>query len=226
MKALGFSPALLLRLVRLAFQHVRLSDDVHHQGSYSPGPRDYAERGRDALQNALLAATGTDAWTAKLAMANDPLFAHFKDRAIAVAEEKAAEEADSAPLTEADFAVLDSHGESPPSTSQAMFELLRDRMDDIDDLLLQDISPREEWAGIKDERVLRRALARELNNRRNNVYTVDQEGATADEKETDTSASICSSVSASRSCGRVMLPFGRLAPPLAIENIEKQSTHL
>jgi hypothetical protein len=38
---------------------------------------------------------------------------------------------------------------------------------------------------IRDERVLRRALAHELSNRTNHLYTVDQEAATADEKETD-----------------------------------------
>ena len=62
---------------------------------------------------------------------------------------------------------------------------MRDRLDDIDDLLLQDVSPREGWATIRDERVLRRALAHELRNLSNHAYTVDQEAATADEKETD-----------------------------------------
>jgi hypothetical protein len=62
---------------------------------------------------------------------------------------------------------------------------MRDRLEDIDDLLLQDESPREMWAAITDEKVMRRALARELRTSRNHMYTVDQEAATADEKETD-----------------------------------------
>ena len=82
--------------------------------------------------------------------------------------------------------VLDKHGESPPSTREAIsLPLMRDRLDDIDDLLLQDISPREAWAGFSEERVMRRELARELRNLSNHLYTVDQEAATADEKETD-----------------------------------------
>ena len=36
---------------------------------------------------------------------------------------------------------------------------------DIDDLLLSDVSPRELWAGIEDEYLLRRELAREFQNR-------------------------------------------------------------
>jgi hypothetical protein len=181
----GFTPQLLLRLARVAHRHVQISDDVHHEGVHTVGERDRAERGRDGIINALLARTGVEGWAAKLEMANDPLFAHFKDRAIALAEEKAAEEADSVALTEVEFAVLDKSGEAPPSTPEAMFFLMRDRLNDIDDLLLQDESPREAWANITDERIMRREIARELRNAAKQAYVVDQESVTADEKETD-----------------------------------------
>jgi hypothetical protein len=185
LSAPGFTPQLLLRLVRVAYQHVQIGDDVRHDGGRLLGVRDHAERGRDAVLNALLATTGTEGWAAKFEMANDPLFAHFKDRAIAIAQEKAAEEADSIALSEAEFAVLDKSGEAPPSTRDAMFALMRDRLDDIDDLLLQDESPREAWANITDEHVRRREIARELRNAAKQTYIVDQESVTADEKETD-----------------------------------------
>jgi hypothetical protein len=181
----GFTPILLLRLLRLSYQHVRIADDAHHEGAFSPDARDNAESGRNAILNALLATTGPEGWAAKLEMASDPLFAHFKDRAIALAQEKAAEEVDSVSLTEAEFVVLDKSGEAPPTTNEAMFALMRDRLEDIDDLLLQDVSPREAWANIINERVMRRELARELRNASNQNYTVDQESVTADEKETD-----------------------------------------
>jgi hypothetical protein len=182
----GFTPRLLLRLVRLAYRHVRIEDDAHHdEGSYSPDTRDHAERGRDTVLSALLGTSGSEGWAVKLEMANDPLFAHFRDRAIALAQEKAAEEADGVAFAEADFAILDRSGEAPPATTEAMFALLRDRLDDIDDLLLRDVSPREAWRNITDERIMRRELARELGNASNQNYTVDQESVTADEKETD-----------------------------------------
>lgn len=135
--------------------------------------------------SALFAAKGPEGWTAKLEMASDPLFAHIKDRTIALAMEKAAEEADSLPLTEAEFGILDKTGEAPPKTRDAMFALMRDRLDDIDDLLLQDVSPRELWASITDEHIMRRELARVLRDAARQSYTVDQEAVTADEKETD-----------------------------------------
>ena len=62
---------------------------------------------------------------------------------------------------------------------------MRDRLDDLDDLLLQDVSPRELWAGIQEERLMRRAIAHQLKVAANGAYTVDQEAVTADEKETD-----------------------------------------
>ena len=86
--AAGFTPSLLLRLVREAYRHVQINEDAQHEGSYSPDTRDEAERGRSAVLSALLATTGADGWAAKLEMANDPLFAHFKDRAIALAQKK------------------------------------------------------------------------------------------------------------------------------------------
>src|SRR5260370_31584769 len=87
--------------------------------------------------------------------------------------------------TEAEVTVLDKSGEAPPSTRDAMFAVMRDRLGDIDDLLLQDESPREAWANITDEHVMRREIARELRNAAKQTYIVDQESVTADEKETD-----------------------------------------
>ena len=66
-----------------------------------------------------------------------------------------------------------------------MFALMRDRLEDLDDLLLQDISPREGWAATKDEHILRCGIAHELRTIANNCYKVEQESVTADEKETD-----------------------------------------
>jgi hypothetical protein len=185
LRASGFTPHLLLQLLRLTYNHVRIEDDAQHDSAYSPDMRDHAERTRNEVLGALLSKTGPDGWAVKLKMAADPLFNHVKDRVIALAEAKSAEEADNAPMSEAEFANFDSTGETPPTTHEAMFALMRDRLDDIDDLLLQDVSPREEWANIKTERLMRRALARSLRDARRNSYTIDQEAVTADEKETD-----------------------------------------
>ncbi len=181
----GFTPALLLRLVRLAYQYVRPSDDISHEGTYTPGPRDEAQEGRNAVLKALLDTRSAEAWTVKLEMVDDPLFVHFRDRIAFLAREKAADEADSVALSESEVALLNRYGETPPITRDDMFSVLVDRLDDLDDLLLQDVSPRDGWAMIQEERVMRQQIALQLHNTSNHVYTVDQEAVTADEKETD-----------------------------------------
>lgn len=181
----GFTPALLLRLARLAYLHVRPSDDIIHEGTYSPDSRDSAQDGRNAVLSAILDTKGTEAWTVKLEMVADPLFTHFRDRLALLAREKEAEEADNAVFTESELATFNRYGELPPTTRDDMFAVLVDRLDDLEDLLLQDVSPRDAWALIKDEKVMRREIARALQHGSNHVYQVDQEAVTADEKETD-----------------------------------------
>ena len=185
LKSPEFSPQLLSRLLRLAYRHVRIIDDVHHEDAYTPDTRDRAETARSAIVNALLDASGEGGWVAKLEMANDPFCAHFKYRILAVAEEHWAQEIDSVAFDEKQALALDKKGEAPASTNEAMFAIMKDRLDDLDDLLLTDTSPREAWANIADERLLRRDIARELRHAANGLYTVDQEAVTADEKETD-----------------------------------------
>ena len=180
-----FSPQLLLRLLRLAYRHVRSVDDAQHEGACTPDFRDRAETARDMIVNALLDAKGEAGWMAKLEMADDPLCIHFKHRILAVAEEHWAQEIDSVAFDEQQALALDKKGEVPASTNEAMFAIMNDRLDDLDDLLLTDASPREAWANIADEKLLRREIVRELRHAANGLYTVDQEAVTADEKETD-----------------------------------------
>jgi hypothetical protein len=180
-----FTPQLLLRLLRLAFHHVRIQDDAYHDESYSPDTRDNAEMARNNIVTALFNAKGEDGLVAKLQMARDPLCSHFKDRILAVAEENWAQEVDSEAFDEIQAQALDRRGEALASTNEAMFAMMKDRLSDLDDLLLRDISPREAWAGILDEKIMRREIARELSYASNSIYTVDQEAVTADEKETD-----------------------------------------
>ncbi|KRV86584.1 NACHT domain-containing protein [Aeromonas veronii] len=180
-----FTPQVLLRLLRLAYRHVRIQDDAYHEGSYSPDTRDDAEQARNNIVTALFNSNGEEGLAAKLEMAADPLCVHFKDRILAVAEESWAQEIDAEAFDEAQAVALDRSGEAPASTNEAMFAIMKDRLSDLDDLLLRDTSPREAWAGILDERVMRREIARELSHAANSTYTVDQEAVTADEKETD-----------------------------------------
>lgn len=180
-----FTPDMLLRLLRLAYQHVRPLEDLTHEEVTRPDSRYYAERGRSSLFNALLDTKGVDGRVAIMEMSNDPLFENFKDRALFLAQEKEAEEVDGLARSESEVQSFFQNNETAPTTREEMFSLLMDRIDDIEDLLLRDDSPRAVWAGITEEKIMRREISRELRYSSNHAYVVDQESVTADEKETD-----------------------------------------
>lgn len=179
------SPELLLRLARLANRHIRFEDDLHQEGVHSPGPRDHAQRARSMLGSALLGIKGPGAWDIKMQFADDPEVSHYRDRVRAVALEKLAEDWDAVVLSEADVVQLEREHDFSPTSRVEMAALLDTRLADIEDLLLQDASPRELWATIRIERLLRRALAAELQKMARGAYTVNQEAVTGDENESD-----------------------------------------
>lgn len=186
LSAPGFTPALLLRLTRLAYQHVAHEQDMaRREGPYTPNARDDAEHARNAVLSALLAADGQAGWQAKLAMVSDPLFAHFKDRIAVIARQRAAEEADATALDEAQIVALEKYRELAPTTRNDMFALMKDRLDDLEDDLVRDESPRASWALIDDETTMRQVIALRLRDSANSRYKVNQEAVTAEGKETD-----------------------------------------
>jgi len=182
----GYTPDQLLKLARVTHEHIKREDDIKRgPGTYTPNARDHAERGRYAIVNALLSSKDPEAWPAKLALAEDPELADLKNRFYALALESAAEQSDGSVASEEEIVSLGPRADLAPRTSQEIYSLMVDRLEDIDDLLLQDDSPRDTWALIKDEKLMRREIARVLKQEARNAYTVYQEGVTADEKETD-----------------------------------------
>ncbi|MEJ8850739.1 hypothetical protein [Variovorax rhizosphaerae] len=179
------APETLLRLNQEIYRHVVPESDERHEGSYSPGPRDNAESGRRLVFDALIQAVGAQAYQAKLALSADPLFAHAKDRIAALAHERLAEETDASVISMDELARLFQGGELAPMTSTDMAHLLSDRLDDLQDLMGIDASPKAAWAKVSDEITLRPAIAHELDLMSKGAYTVDQEAVTVDGKETD-----------------------------------------
>lgn len=183
--AAKLEPAELLRLTLEFHRHVRPEDDLVHDTVYSPGARDFAENGRRHIFDALMKASGPEALSAKLALAADPLFERLRDRIAALAQERLAAEIDSSAWPPAEVATLLSRKELSPKTATDMAQLLVDRLDDLQELMLKDTGPRAAWAMVDDENTLRPAIAHELEVASREAYTVDQEAVTADGKETD-----------------------------------------
>jgi hypothetical protein len=175
----------LLRLTIAIYGHVRPEDDLVHESTYSPGSRDFAEDGRRSVFEALMKASGPEGMRAKLDLAAHPMFGYLKDRIAALAQERLAAEVDSSVFEVSELAGLFEGRELPPKTGSDMAQLLVDRLDDLQELMLRDTGPRAAWAVVDDENTLRPAIARELEVAARSAYTVDQEAVTVDGKETD-----------------------------------------
>jgi hypothetical protein len=183
--AAKLAPGQLLRLTLEFHRHARPEDDLVHDTVYSPGLRDAAEDGRRYIFDALMKASGPEALSAKLALAADPLFERLRDRIAALAQERLAAEIDSSAWAPTEVATVLSRKELSPKTTTDMAQLLVDRLDDLQELMLKDTGPRSGWALIDDENTLRPMIARELEVASREAYTVDQEAVTTDGKETD-----------------------------------------
>lgn len=181
----SFTPKVLLRLAHLARLYIQPKDDVYHNGGYTPDARDEAQEGRAEILSALMNQRGDEGYAAKLQLAGDPLFSDISDWIKARADEMRAEEIDCECYKEEDVVTLRSKFEAPIATNGMMFQVLEDRLSDLDELLLQDTSPRERWAAVKDEKMMRREIAHALDEKSAGIYTTLQEAVTGDEKETD-----------------------------------------
>lgn len=179
------NPVLLARLAVLAYQHVRTEDDLSREGRHESNSRDDAEFARSQLVSALFKTKGTEAWREKLRFIENPLVKHFRDRGVALATQNLAEEWDAPIYSLADLALLEQARDVPPVTRADMAAMLLDRLDQLDDRLREDSSPRKTWAGIREETELRRGIAGEMERLAKGAYSVGQEQTTAEENETD-----------------------------------------
>lgn len=178
-------PELLYRMVLLAYRHIRVADDREHDGPRRSDSRSNAEFARSRLVQLLFESKGAAAWEYKLKFAQDPLAAHFKERATALAEQAMAQEWDAPLYRLSDVAALESIHDMAPVTRADMAALLLDRLGELDDRLRQDSTPRQLWARLREETELRRLVAAELEHLANGAYNLSQEQVTGEEKETD-----------------------------------------
>ena len=184
----AYSPELLHKLLRLAYTEIDRKNDIDRVGggTYSPTARDDAQRGRDAVLLSLLNQDGPTAWKIKLAMRDDSLFTHFRDRIHQLARETAAAEAEGPPLLDSELTNLDKYGEAPPADRDGIFALMMDRLSDLEhDMTAHEFSDRPVLAGIDQEAEMQVYLAKRLQERANNAYRIDREAMVVDAKETD-----------------------------------------
>lgn len=174
------------RLVRCAYQYVRPENDRKHEGPYSPNTRDNAETARNFLLSALLDTSGQDAHRIVLALADNPMFAHFPDRLRLLARQRAANDAEAEPLDAHAVVALSRLYDVPPKDRDSLFEVMVDRLDDLQqEISHDDFTIRRTLRSIKEEAEMQRYLAGRLSDTAKSAYVVTREEEVADRKKPD-----------------------------------------
>ncbi|MCX7110966.1 MAG: hypothetical protein NTX45_12755 [Proteobacteria bacterium] len=175
-----------IRLVRLSYKFVCREDDRQHDGVFTPDTRDNAQTGRGFLLSMLLDMPGSDAYKAKLELAADPLFKHFADRLRLLARQQAAMDAEFEAYTCSDLDALVAHLELPPHDRDTLFEVMRNRLDDLShEIAHDDFTYRRTLCAISKEYEMQRYLASRLREMAKGAYVVTREAEKADAKRTD-----------------------------------------
>ena len=178
----------LEKLVRLAFQTVRIGDDnVHPSGvAYSPDTRDQAEEARGAAFGLLVNAPGRATYDAILRLARVPDFVQLKARLIELAKERAEKDSESDSWKPGEAAAFEQTAETEPQTAHGLQIVALRRLADMQyDLHNDDFQQGETLAGLPDENAVQRWVADRMRLKQGRSYSVEREVHVADEKEPD-----------------------------------------
>jgi len=180
------SPLSLQQLYIIMLRYIRIEDDIHHKGVYSPELRDEAQSARDVIPRLLRDISGKEAFVAMESIAkaqpNEEYRLHFARLAKSMAES----DADIAPWAPQQVRDFSEKLERTPSNHRELTELVHLRLLDLkDDLEHGDSSIAETLRRINEETEMRKFIARELRGNANGRYSVTQEEELADDKRTD-----------------------------------------
>lgn len=179
-------PDVLLRLLKLTYRHVRVEDDIHHKGTYSPGPRDEAQEARGHLLDLLCGIPGRATYDALIELSRFQTSESLKDRMLVLAEQRAEMDAEQAPWAASDIAIFTEDAERDPTTQEQLFKLAVSRIDDLKlDLEEGDESEASLIRKVEDEIELRRVIANRLKHAAHGKYTTGSEEELADQTRTD-----------------------------------------
>ena len=120
-------------------------------------------------------------------LAEHDLFAHMADRLRTLGKERAAADSEVAsPFTAQQFREWERRYERPPQTSDELFDVVADRLDDMEfDLIDHDFGLRGQLERLTDELELRPHVANYFRLHARGQYTVTQEPEAAERKRRD-----------------------------------------
>jgi hypothetical protein len=177
----------LLRLVEIAYTHVRPDDDIDRPSGkvFSPGPRDAAQDARYALLSLLQKTKGEATYAALMRFAETgaPISPGW---ARGMAIDRALEDACLETWRPEDLAAFERDHERAPTTAPELQELAHRRIAQIaHDLLHHKFAQGATLKGLPDETAVQNWLGDRFDSLSANAYTVERESHVVDEKEPD-----------------------------------------
>lgn len=169
-------PVHLRTFIPLIYQYVRPSEDVNHDGAFTPTARDDAQRFRDSLLERLSQSESTEADKVLNEFLQEPALASYRDYILHLLDQRAERQADLQPWSPVDIRTFAEEYEIDPKADRDLFKIASCRLDEIKhDVEKADNSIRFEMHKEYEEGKLRIWLARKLQERSRNRYTVPQE---------------------------------------------------
>ena len=172
------NPPVLARLIVLVYRHVRPEEDIDRArtGPYTPTDRDAAERFRGVLVTQLAQSEGSGIPGLLRSLLTHTELARHYDWIRHLLDERFVTDADILAWSPAAIREFAREHETTPRTDAELFQITVNRLADVkNDVENSDNSLREELRKNDSEYVLRRWLARKLNERSRQRYTVPQE---------------------------------------------------
>lgn len=179
-------PDVLVRLLEIVHSHVRVEDDIQHDGACSPDPRDKAQDAREHILQLLCEIPERETYDALIRLSGAPPLGSSKDHLLNLAERRAEADTDFRAWSPEQVAEFGRAVERSPETQKELFEIAVSRLDDIKRHLEEgDESEASLWRKVDDEIELRRVIANRLRLISCNRYTTGSEEELADKSRTD-----------------------------------------
>jgi hypothetical protein len=180
--------ATLERLVLLAYGMVRVEEDHDrtNKGVYSPDERDEAQEARSAAFAALVNTPGHAAYAAILRLMDIPNFPVPRSRLLALAQERAANDAEHTAWRADEPFRVEQQFERPPVTGRELQLVALQRLEDLQhDLVHGDFQQGKTLSAQPDEAAVQNWMADRLRQAQGTAYSIEREVRVADEKEPD-----------------------------------------
>ena len=168
----------LKALYVLMHRHIRAQDDIDRAGKgvYSPGLRDDAQDGRNAIFNLLSEIPGKETYVALNELTRDHPDEKYRPWMQKLAYKRAEEDADLEPWSEKQVRDYDQYQVRTPTTHRQLFDLTVDRLIDLKAWIQRgNDSPYKTWQRVDGETEMRNLVAGWLNGQSSGRYTCAQE---------------------------------------------------